>query len=176
MDIGVLGSRVLFHVLAQYGHVELAYRMIAGPEYPSYGHWIVYENCTALFEQFNRPEDPDVPSKNHHFWGDISSWFIKYLAGVKINPYARDVNELEISPNFVSELEHAGGYQNIPAGRVEVYWERTKKGIDLTVTIPEGCYGFLRLPDEYYMQERYMESIKRLQQGTTVYTLLRKVR
>lgn len=176
MDIGVLGSRVLFHVLAQYGHADLAYRMIVGPEYPSYGHWIVYENCTALFEQFNRPEDPDVPSKNHHFWGDISSWFIKYLAGVKINPYARDVNELEISPNFVSELEHAGGYQNIPAGRIEVYWERTKKGVDLTVTIPEGCYGLLRLPDGYYIQERYMESIKRLMPGKTVYPLLWKVR
>ncbi len=171
MDFGVLASRVIFHVLAQNGYAELAFRMIAGPEYPSYGHWIVYEDATTLFESFKKPNDPDIGSKNHHFWGDISSWFFKHIAGVKINPYARDVNELEISPNFISTLDHAGGYQNVPAGKVEVKWERNKHDIELTVTVPEGCYGFLRLPDGYYIQERFMVSIKRLESGTATYHL-----
>lgn len=170
MDTGVLGGRVLFEVLAQHGHAELAYRMLKGPDYPSCGHWVVHEDCTALCESFKRPDNPNKDSRNHHFWGHISAWFLKYLAGIKINPYARDVNELEISPNFIPGLEQAQGYCNIPGGKVEVSWKSREKGIELNVTVPPNGYGFLRLPEGYYVPEGLlMKAVKRLEPGTTTY-------
>ena len=39
MNCGFLGLRVMFHVLSDYGEAELAYRMITGPSYPSYGYF-----------------------------------------------------------------------------------------------------------------------------------------
>ena len=192
MDTGVLGARVLFHVLAEAGQAELAYKMIVGPEFPSYGHWVVYEDATTLFESFRHPDSKEMDSRNHHFWGDISSWFFKYIAGVKINPYERDFRELEISPVFLETLKYGGGYHELPAGKVEVYWERKElvyekrsisgniqipmKGILMKVLVPEGCYGYLRLPDGYAVpeeKEHFLVSALRLQPGETVYEIFR---
>lgn len=173
MDVGVLSGRVIFHVLAQNGYAELAYKMIVGPDYPSYGHWVLQENCTALFESFKTADDPNQGSKNHHFWGDISAWFIQYLAGIRINPFARNINELNISPCFIAQLDQAEGFINIPAGTVAVKWQRTQSGIHLTTQIPEGCNGYLRLPDGYYvMDKKFPTAAVALAAGKNKYTIL----
>jgi len=188
MDCGVLAGRVIFHVLAQHGYAELAYHMIVREDAPSYGHWVVHENCTALFESFRRTSEKYDGSKNHHFWGDISNWFFRYIAGVKINPHARDVKELEISPVFLEDLTYGGGYHILPAGRVEVRWERTEvmkkvidgqecmEGIRLTLTIPQGCRGWLKLPDGFCTRDakdRFLVAAERLTPGTSVYDVVR---
>lgn len=148
LDTGILGGRVIFHVLAEFGYVELAYYMITRPDYPSYGHWVLEEDCTALFESFKAPGEEIRPgSKNHHFYGDITSWFFKYLAGVQINPYGRDYCELTVKPHFIPQLTHAEGWHDHPKGRIAAAWKRIGEQIELTVTVPAGCYGSLRLPD-----------------------------
>lgn len=153
LDCGALCLREIFHVLAQFGQAELAYKMIVGPEYPSYGHWIVSENATSLFEDFGTP-DTAVQSKNHHFLGDISAWFIKYLAGIKVNPYERDCDEVEISPVFLPQLDHAEGTIGLPCGQVAVRWAREGDGIHLTVSAPEGCRGLIKMPVGYDITEK----------------------
>lgn len=45
---GVLGGRVIYRVLAENGHVDLAYNMIVRPDYPSYGNWIKRGRYHAL--------------------------------------------------------------------------------------------------------------------------------
>ena len=46
MDVGVLGMRVIFDVLADFGYADLAYRMITRTDYPSYGEWVARgERC-----------------------------------------------------------------------------------------------------------------------------------
>ena len=95
MDVGVLGARVIFHVLAEFGHADLALRMIVGPEFPSYGHWLRC-GATSLWEDFFPGDVAD--SRNHHFWGDISHFFIRQLAGIRLNPKGSDVNRLDILP------------------------------------------------------------------------------
>ncbi len=148
LDTGILGARILFHVLAEFGQTELAYHMITRPDYPSFGHWILKEDCTALFESFKKPGEELRPgSKNHHFMGDITSWFFKYLAGVQINPYGRDYCELIVQPHFISQLTYAEGWHEHPKGRISSAWKRVGEQIELTLTVPEGCYGSLYLPD-----------------------------
>lgn len=168
LDTGCLGARIIFHVLAKRGYAELAYNMIVRPDFPSYGHWIVHENCTSLFEAFQR--ENDVPnSKNHHFFGDISSWFFKYVAGVKINPNAKDAREIEISPNFISTLTHATGWENHLGGKLESMWEKTENGYTLSVNIPKNCYGTLILPRGYTLENGHTRA--ELTVGQTVYTI-----
>lgn len=148
LDTGCLGGRVVFHVLAKFGYADLAYKMIARPDYPSYGFWILEQNCTSLFESFRKKwEKPD--SRNHHFWGDISSWFFKYISGVKINPSDFDIKEIEISPNFIEGLTYAQGYQNHLGGKISCHWEKENDGYVLTVSIPDECYGRLVCPEGY---------------------------
>ncbi len=144
MDIGVLGSRVLFRVLAEYGEAELAYRMITRPEWPSYGN-LIAQGATTLWEFILR-EGEHHGSLNHHFWGDVSAWFYIYLAGMRLNPTGRDVNEVNLTPCFVEGLDSVSARETLPAGELTVEWRRTGDGIRLTLSVPAGVHGELRLP------------------------------
>ena len=134
IDVGVLGGRVIFHVLSQFGCSDLAYKMITREDYPSYGNWIK-RGATTLWENFLPNK---VYSMNHHFWGDISAWFIKRIAGIQLNPNQNNVNEVRINPSFISVLEHASAYHIAPNGKIEVSWKRDGDSIVLTLNIPSG--------------------------------------
>ncbi len=145
MDTGVLGARYLFRVLADYGHAELAYHVIARPDHPSYGSWIA-RGATTLWEYFKDPSLPYGSSMNHHFWGDVSAWFYIYLAGLRINPTGKDVTHVDIAPEFVKQLTWAEAEYQLPAGKIRVRWERTAEGVTLHVTASENLHGTIRLP------------------------------
>ena len=72
MAVGVLGGRVIFRVLCDYGYEDLAIKMIARLDPPSYGVMIA-DGLTTLAENVREP----YGSRNHHFWGDISALFIE---------------------------------------------------------------------------------------------------
>ena len=134
IDVGVLGGRVLFHVLSSFGHSDLAYKMIARPDYPSYGNWIE-RGATTLWENFA----PDsVESPNHHFWGDISAWFIKTIAGINYNPDGNDLTYVRIGPVFITSLDSAKGYYISKFGKISVSWKREGNNICIKIQIPEN--------------------------------------
>ena len=144
LDTGILGIRVMFHVLSDFGEEDLAWKMITRPDYPSYGNWVA-RGATSLWEFFH-PEGGEVNSMNHHFFGDISSWFIGDVAGIRLNPGDEDCNALEIRPHFVKALTFAEAYHDAPAGKIKVRWERNPEGILLSVEIPTGMSGQILPP------------------------------
>ena len=79
--------------------------MITRPDYPSYGNWIA-RGATTLWELF-QPEGSDrIGSLNHHFWGDISSWFTQALSGIRM-AWRRTVNRMRwISARRSSRASH----------------------------------------------------------------------
>ena len=148
---GILGGRVIFHVLSAFGRTDLAFEMITTPEFPSYGNWVA-RGASSLWESF-LPEGADVGSLNHHFWGDISSWFIKWLAGIQLNPFGFGVNEVHITPKFIDALDHASGYHIAPAGKIQVDWKRTGNEIELMLEIPQGMTGQIVLESPYVFSD-----------------------
>lgn len=147
MDVGVLGGRVLFHVLSQFGYSDLAYTMITRKDFPSYGYW-VEKGSTTLWEQFLLTEDYSL---NHHFWGDISHWFIRWVAGIHYNPDRE--GGLNIVPAFISGLSKAQGWHQAPEGRVFVTWEKEGEAILLTIEAPEELTGWIKLPENAVFKE-----------------------
>ena len=143
MDVGVLGGRVLFRVLSQFGYTDLAFRMVVTDRYPSYGSWIA-QGATSLWEDF-LPVNAKPNSRNHHFWGDISGWMIECLAGIAVNPHETDCREIELRPHFPAGLDSASAYHILPAGKVSSAWVRKGDEIEWTVEIPDGCSGMLLL-------------------------------
>lgn len=162
---GVVGGRQIFHVLAENGYADLALHMITRPDAPSYGHWLE-EGATTLFEDFSGASD--CASQNHHFWGDIASFFVKRLAGLHINPRVRDTHEVAVAPHFVAALAHAGAYFDLPDGRVSVDWKRDGGDILLTVEAPTTAHGKMRLPDGWHFADGTAE--KPLTPGTYTIT------
>lgn len=145
INLGVLGARVIFHVLTSFGRSDLAYKMIARTDYPSYGNWIK-RGATTLWET-HQPEGGRILSLNHHFWGDISNWFIQALAGIRYNPNNDDLSKVDIKPSFVPQLNDAQGYHICKFGKILSKWTRNKEKIELIVEIPSGMKGIIELED-----------------------------
>ncbi len=135
-DCGILGMRVLFHVLSEYGYTDLAFKMITKTEYPSYGY-LIDNGSTSLWEFFAFADRPQS-SLNHHFFGDIISWFLQNLAGIHVNPHHRNPNEIRFQPRFIEALNHAYGTYESLAGKVSIHWERQGEDIVCTCTVPNG--------------------------------------
>ena len=134
LDTGVLGARVIFHVLSQFGYADYAYKILTDTDAPSYGHWVA-RGETALPEDFLR-YDQHVSSLNHHFFGDVSAWFIKSVAGIDFNPNSDDIRYLRIAPHFISALDFAKAHHITPDGKVAVEWARKGEKIELSLEYP----------------------------------------
>lgn len=143
-DGGMLELHTLFHVLARYGEHDLAWHMIMKPEFPSYGY-LLGQDLTTLPESFLTVDDPKHLdfSHNHHIFCDVARFFMEDVAGLKVT----GSNAVLVSPHFVKELTHARAWHDLPAGRVEVSWERTAEGITLTVRAPENVDCIPVLPE-----------------------------
>lgn len=141
IDFGILGARVMFHLLTEYGEGDLAYKMITRKEWPSYGHF-VEQGLTSLPESFF-PDFKECDSLNHHFFGDISNWFISKVCGIKYNDDGKSHSCVTVEPAFISALNFAEASLNTPKGEISVRWERQDGRIyvsvnsaeDLTVTV-----------------------------------------
>ena len=145
IDTGVLGGRIIFHLLTEYGYSDLAYKMITRPDFPSYGNWIEM-GATTLWERFSTDMGTSL---NHQFWGDISAWFIKSLAGIRFNPDGRDIRRVHIKPSFVNALDYAEGYYTAPSGKIVSSWKRENGKIILSLQIPDGMKATASLEDGY---------------------------
>ena len=166
-DTGVLGGKVIYRVLAENGYVDLAYKMITRPDYPSYGNWIA-RGATTLWEAFY-PENGRILSLNHHFWGDVSAWFYIYLAGMKINPTCRDTTEVDIKPCFAEALSEVSAYHDMPDGKISVSWNRNGSKITLAIEAADKLHGKIGLPAGYAFEDGNTE--KELKSGN--YTVIK---
>ena len=164
MDVGVHGARVLFHVLAAFGHADLAYKMITQSKFPSFG-WLVDIGATTLWENFMKPETKWFDSRNHQFWGDVSHWFHRWIVGIN---YSAPEKRLEIAPQFIEGLEFAEGSFKANEGEIRVLWKKEDENIRLEVSAPDDLNGFIRLPMNYTFKDEELgigTSVKKLESG-----------
>ena len=156
---GVLGARVLFRVLSSMNEGNLAYKLITQPRFPSYrehvlrGARTLFENFYELSDDWQRKDGKKQDSLNHHFWGDVSAWFITCVAGIKINPDFYNLDDVTISPDFISGLTFAQGKVEHRKGEISCRWERIEEGkISLFVRLPKAVNATLGMPNGYFCE------------------------
>jgi alpha-L-rhamnosidase len=93
-----------------------------------------------------------ISSHNHHFFGDISHWFISEIGGIHVNPHRNNTGEVLISPKFISKLEHAKAFHILTTGKVEVSWKRMYDKIVLNITADKGVKGKIVLENGYVFE------------------------
>ena len=166
MDVGVLGGRVIFHVLSDFGYTDLALNMITRPDFPSYAY-IVNLGFNTLWEKFTREPCDSV---NHHFWGDITAWFVKVLGGIDYNPTATDLSRVDIKPHIADTLDDAAAYYDSEKGKIECSWAKNDGKVTLTVNVPDGMTGVIEPEGDYQFADG--DTQKPLQSGE--YLLIKK--
>lgn len=145
IDFGILGARIMFHLLSDYGEYDLAYKMITRKEWPSYGHFIE-QGLTSLPESFF-PDFSECDSLNHHFFGDIANWFISKVAGIRYNTDGKSFDKVIIEPCFISSLTSASASLVTTCGKISVSWEKRdektyiKVDADERLKVAVSAYG-----------------------------------
>lgn len=156
-NVGVVGGYSFFNVLAENGYAALAYELIMRPQPMSYGY-IVDRGETTLWEKLYDygPSKSNVilkngmpiSSRNHHFWGFVYTYFVRYVAGLRFNPDGTDVNYAEISPVYTDGLAYAEAYYEAPTGKLCVRWDKTAEGVVFKVSVPENMRVKLSFEDK----------------------------
>ena len=125
----------IFHVLSEFGYGSLAFALITRKDFPSYTK-LIEDGHTALIEQFRYASDgvSMTSSHNHHFLGDIARWFTYRIAGLR--PVSADT--VEIAPDFIESITSARASYSLPAGDIEVSWEKRDGRIFFNVSCDRG--------------------------------------
>lgn len=97
-DFGVLGAKYVPRVLAEYGRIDLAYRLLTQTDFPGWGHWLK-RGATSLWENWD-----GSGSRNHIMFGDVSAWMYHFLAGIRPDPEQPGFRHMLISRKFLQLL------------------------------------------------------------------------
>ena len=131
----------ILHALSDNGHTDIAYKIANQKSYPSWGYWMK-DNPTTLYESWQA-----VGSLNHIFFGDISHWFYKCLAGIQIDPQSPGYKYFFIKPSPVGDLTWVDAEQQTPYGKIKVFWKIEKGNFLLEVSVPHNSTATVILPN-----------------------------
>ena len=132
----------LYRQLSAAGRDDVIYSMVNNPASPGYAY-LVNTGRTTLTERLN-----GTGSQNHHFHGQVASWFVHNLAGISQAPDSIGYRNLVIKPALVGDLEHAAGNYTTPQGDASSSWTRAANGLlsRLVVTVPPNTSARVHVP------------------------------
>ena len=141
IDTGILGSKFLLRALCDHGHSDTAMALALQTNYPSWGNW-VEQGATTLWETWSGTGSID--SLNHVMFGDISAWFMEYLAGIR--PGSPGYQSVIIKPEITGAIAWAQAAHDSPYGAISNAWQLNGRTITMNVTIPPNATGLVYLP------------------------------
>jgi alpha-L-rhamnosidase len=132
----------LFRTLHAAGRDDVIYDMVSNPAAPGYVY-LLNQGHTTLGESLSGGS-----SKDHHFLGEVASWFVHALAGIQQAPGSTGYRSLEIKPALVGDLQHAEGTYTTPQGVASSSWTRAANGLlsTLAVSVPANTSARVLVP------------------------------
>ena len=132
---GNLTTKYLFDMLAEYGYIEEAWKLLNRTEYPSIGYEINH-GATTVWERFELKKNPDMNSHNHPMYGSVDCFLHAYLAGIKIT--APGCTRISVKPYMPKDLYYCKDVIPTVLGDIEIKWTVQFGMKNLYLTIPFG--------------------------------------
>lgn len=145
--VGVVGLRILFDVLCDYGRNDIAYRVLTAEGYPGQLH-MLSNGKTTLTEELD-----GGGSGCHCMWASPDSILYKMLGGITVN--RRKKYPVTISPYCPKELSYVSCSQTLREGIVRVNWKRQQDAVYYHIEIPQNITAEITLSN----QEKYRHYI-----------------
>jgi len=159
LNLGLIGSRAIFHALSENGYADLAAEIASQDTYPSLGYWIAKDSATTLYESWKAIGEEPESSLNHIMFGEVNAWFYKALGGIRTMPESAGFQQFILQPHFVKNLTFAKIEYDSPCGKIVSHWQRKGKNkIDWHIVVPANCSAKLILPKGYRLSKAVLPS------------------
>ncbi|MBN1394663.1 MAG: family 78 glycoside hydrolase catalytic domain [Pirellulales bacterium] len=148
LSTGFLGTSELLSVLSEYGHNDLAYKLLLNDTFPSWGFTIKH-GATTIWERWDgwTPEhgfqSPGMNSFAHYPFGSVGRWLFKNVAGIDTTSPGYYI--MHIGPKPGPGLTWAKADYRSIHGLVKSAWKIENDILKMDVTIPantEVCLAF----------------------------------
>lgn len=168
---GFIGTAWISRVLSDYGHSDIAYRLLQQTSYPS---WLysIEQGATTIWERLNSYTHTDgfgennrMNSFNHYSFGAVGAWMYNCSLGIQPdtdNPGFKHFF-LKPEPDPTEEMKYARGHYDSMYGRIESGWEIKPQSVKYTFTIPANTSATVCLPASGFKNIRMNRST--LQEG-----------
>ena len=133
LNTGFLTTGSLCTVLAQYGYVETAYRILLQEDTPGW-LYAVKNGATTVWESWEGCNgSTGVSSLNHYSKGAVASWLMEGICGIHV-----EGQQITIRPQPDPLMQYARASFDSPVGTVRSGWQRTGDEVEYTITIPSN--------------------------------------
>ncbi|MEU0479593.1 family 78 glycoside hydrolase catalytic domain [Streptosporangium sp. NPDC006013] len=152
LGTGFLATPYLLPVLADTGHLDVAYELLFQTSQPS---WLAMTEAgaTTIWESWEGAEDkPGKPySLNHYSKGAVVSFLHRYVAGIRPDETAGAAGvawrRFRVEPRPGGGITSASAAHDSPYGRIASCWRSADGEFTLEVTVPPGTEATVVLPD-----------------------------
>lgn len=146
LGTGFLATPLLLPVLADTGHLDLAYELLHQDTVPS---WLamVDAGATTVWESWGGLLKDPTASLNHFSKGAVVSFLHEYVAGLRQVDGHAGYRRFRVEPRPGGGLTAASAQLDSVLGRIEASWRIESGRFDLTVTVPPGSRADVVLPD-----------------------------
>lgn len=142
LNTGFLSTPYICQVLADYGYVETAYRLLLQNTNPS---WLfaVEHGANTIWESWEgNIANASNASLNHYSKGAVVAWLFHGVCGIKVNG-----QNLEIVPKPCALLEYARAEYKSPIGVIKSEWRYVEDRLEFKFDIPVNVCGKISLPN-----------------------------
>ncbi|MFZ9630060.1 MAG: family 78 glycoside hydrolase catalytic domain [Ilumatobacteraceae bacterium] len=144
LGTGFLATPFLLPVLADHGHLDVAYELLFQDSAPSWLYMIDH-GATTIWEQWEGLDSNGEGSLNHYSKGAVISFLHRYVAGLQIvEPGYR---AFRVAPRPGGGITRASTWHDSPFGRIDVAWHIEGAEGHLSVTVPAGTVARVEVPD-----------------------------
>jgi alpha-L-rhamnosidase len=148
LGTGFLATPYLLPVLADTGHLDVAYELLLQDTPPSWLAMVV-RGATTVWEDWDGIGEDGTPkaSLNHYSKGAVIAFLHQYVAGVRLLDDHPGYERFRIAPRPGGGLMWAEAVHDSPYGRIESSWRIEADSFRLTVVVPPGTTAEVLLPD-----------------------------
>ena len=146
LTTGFLATPYLLPVLADHGHLDVAYRLLFQDTVPS---WLamIDQGATTIWENWEGTEGEAIGSLNHYSKGAVVSFLHRYVAGLRPDENHPGYERFTVAPTPGGGLTHAEAVHDARRGRVRSAWAIADGTFTLEVEVPPGAEATVVLPD-----------------------------
>lgn len=151
IDTGMVITPLLINLLTKYGRKDVAYKLMACKDYPSFGFMLDGE--TTLCEHWSKywptyspdngktivPGGGDV-SHCHPVLGGVVYWLNESVGGLDLSNLHK--KQIIYSPKFINYVDRAKTYKQTQFGLASVEYNKEKEFI-MSIIIPENVTGII---------------------------------